>query len=118
MKNHIRLLIVALALTLCVGPIMVVAGCSSTPATRNQTVATLKAVGHTAEAAVSLSAQLFADGKITNDQAYAVFEFYNQKFRPAFRSAVLASKMNVDSISPQEVIDLSSELTAMVSAFR
>ena len=85
MKNLLLILLLATAPAIHVG--------CSTPATRNQTVATLKAVGHTAEAAVSLSAQLYADGKITNDQAWAVFEFYNKRYLPAFRLAVSAAKL-------------------------
>lgn len=105
-----------LILLLATAPVLQT-GCG-TPTTRNQTVATLKAVGHTAEAAVSLSAQLFADGRITNDQAYAVFELYNKRFQPAFRLAVSTAKFDTQAIAPAELLDIANQLTTLVASYR
>ncbi len=93
------------------------AGCGS-PITRNVTVATLKAVGHTAEEAVSLSATLYADGKITEAQAFAVFNIYNQKFQPAFRVARTAAKFDGNAIAPAELLATANELMSLVQSFR
>jgi hypothetical protein len=92
-------------------------GCGS-PTTRTATVATLKAVGHTAEAAVSLSATLYADGKITEKQAWVVFEAYNQRFQPAFRLAVTAAKFDTTVIAPAELLTMATELTTLVASFQ
>ncbi len=92
-------------------------GCGS-PTSRNATVATLLTVGHTAEAAVSLSAQLYADGKITEAQAYAVLDGYNRKFQPAYRIARTAAKFDPNAIAPLELVSLASELTNLVNSYR
>jgi hypothetical protein len=93
-------------------------GCSTPPSGRNVTVATLLVVGHTAEAALSLSAQLYADGKITNDQAYAVFDIYNNKFRKPYELAVVTAKFDKNAIAPAELMDIANKLTALVASYR
>lgn len=106
-----------LLLILLLATTPIIQGCGS-PTTRNATVATLLTVGHTAEAAVSLSAQLYADGKITEAQAYAVFDGYNNKFQPAYRIARAAAKFDPNAIAPLELVSLASELTNLVNSYR
>lgn len=88
-------------------------GCAA-PSTRVAQVQTLKSVGQAAEAAVSLSAQLYRDGKITAAQARQVMTLYDQKFQPAFRLAVSAAQANLDSIASDDVTALASQLSALV----
>lgn len=99
-----------------VAPILT-SGCQ-TPTTQAVTVSTLKAVGHTAEAAVSLSAHLYADGLITEAQAFEIFDAYNKKFRPAYRLAVSAAKFDVNAIAPQELLAIANDLTALVAQYK
>jgi hypothetical protein len=111
MKNLLLILALATAMPLAH------TGCS-TPTTRNTAVATLKAVGHTAEAAVSLSAQLYADGKITEAQAYAVFDAYNTRYLPAFRVARTAARFDGNAVAPLELINIANDLAALVASYR
>ena len=73
-------------------------GCATPPAQRVVSVQTLKTIGQSAEATVTLSAQLYAAGKITAPQAREVFDFYNGKFQPAFRLAVAAVRTARSSV--------------------
>lgn len=87
------------------------------PAQRVVAVQTLKSVGEAAEATVTLSAKLYADNKITSVQARAVFDFYNQKFQPAFRLAVAAVKADVSSAASPDLIALGLKLADLVPQF-
>lgn len=91
-------------------------GCTA-PSGRVVEVQTLKAVGHTAESAVALSAQLYRDHRITADQARAVNTLYDVKFQPAFRVAVNAVQMNLDSIASPELVDLASQISSLVNSY-
>lgn len=88
------------------------------PSTRVVQVQSLKAVGHSAEAAVSLSAQLYRDGLITAAQARLVMAFYDERFQPAYRVAVTAVQANLDSIASPDVIDLAAQLSSLVASFQ
>lgn len=92
-------------------------GCSSPPSARVVQVQSLKAVGQSAEAAVTLSANLYGAGQITAVQARQVMDFYNQKFQPAFRVAVSAVNANLDSIASPDLQALANQLSNLVAAF-
>jgi hypothetical protein len=93
------------------------AGCASPPSARVVQVQSLKAVGHAAEAAVSLAANLYAAKQITAPQAKQVMEFYDQRFQPAFRLAVAGVNANLDSIASADLVALATQLSALVASF-
>lgn len=113
--KSVRLLILAAALGL--GSVAY-QGCSTPPSGRVAQVQTLKAVGHTAEAAVATSAQLYNGHIITAKQARDVIDLYNLKFQPAFRVAVNAVNANLDSIASPELADLAGQLAALVASYQ
>lgn len=80
--------------------------CTAPPSARVVQVQSLKAVGESAESAVTLSAQLYRAGTITPAQARAVMDFYDGKFQPAFRLAVAAVNANLDSLASPDVAAL------------
>lgn len=89
-------------------------GCSSAPSERVVQVQSLKAVGHAAESAVALSAQLYRDGRITAAQARTVLDFYNERFQPVYRVAVSAVNANLDTLASPELLSLAGELSNLV----
>jgi hypothetical protein len=107
-------LVMAFAGLLSVVPV----ACSTAPSNRVQAVQTLKAVGQSAEAAVTLAAQLFRDGKINAAQAQTVVEYYDQKFQPAFRLAVAAVNSDLSSVASPDILALANQLSAMVIVFQ
>lgn len=116
--RNIRLLIVALALSVAGGfCISNFAGCAA-PSSRVVQVQTLKVVGHTAEAAVAASAQLYASGKITAEQARQVMDIYDKQFQPAYRVAVNAVNANLDSIASPELVTIAAQLSALILTFK
>lgn len=115
MKNRI-LLIIALACGAIALPVLETS-CAA-PSERVVQVQTLKAVGHTAEAAVAASAQLYAAGKITAVQARQVMDIYDKQFQPAFRVAVNAVNANLDSIASPELVTIAAQLSALIITFK
>lgn len=115
MKKILSLVLLAVAFT--ASPLSFTA-CKTAPASRVAQVQTLKAVGHTAEAAVSSSAQLYAAGTITAAQAREVMDFYNLRFQPAFRIAVNAVNSNLDSVAAPELAALAAQLSALVLTYQ
>ncbi len=79
---------------------------------------TLKAVGHSAEAAVQLSAQLYQGGKITAAQARSVIDFYDTRFQPAYRIAAAAAKADLSGPASPDVSALASQLLALVASYQ
>jgi hypothetical protein len=106
-----------LALCLACTPLAFV-GCQTPPSARVVQAQTLKAVGEAAEAAVALSAHLYADGKITAAQARAVNAFFDAKFEPPFRLAVAAVKADLSSSASPELAALAGQLVALVAAYQ
>jgi parvulin-like peptidyl-prolyl isomerase len=92
-------------------------GCSTPPPARVVQVQSLKAVGQSAEAAVTLTANLYAAHQITGTQARQVMDFYDQKFQPAFRVAVAAVNANMDSIASPDLQGLANQLSNLVATF-
>lgn len=107
-----------LALALAFSAPILATSCSTAPSERVATVQTLKGVGHTADAAVALSAQLYRDQRITAAQARQVLDFYNQKFQPSFRLAVAMVNANLDSVASPDLVALASQLSALVVQFQ
>jgi len=93
-------------------------GCGTPPSERVAQVQTLKAVGHTAEAAVALSAQLYRDGVIDAVQAHRVLNIYDLKFQPAYRVAVATVNANLDSIASPDLVALASEIASLVASYQ
>lgn len=92
-------------------------GCVAPPSARVVQVQSLKAVGHSAEAAVSLAANLYATNRITAAQAREVMAFYDQRFQPAFRLAVAAVSANLDSVASPDLVALATQLSSLVATF-
>jgi hypothetical protein len=92
--------------------------CAHPPSERVAQVQTLKAVGHTAEAAVATSAQLYAGGQITAEQARAINSLYDTRFQPAFRVAVEAVNANLESVASPELVALAAQLSALVLTYQ
>jgi hypothetical protein len=105
------------ALALALAPVAYT-GCSTPPNERVAAVQTLKAVGHTAESAVAVSAQLYAAGRITPEEARKVVDLYDARFQPAFRIAVNAVNANLDSVASPQLIALAAELSVLVATFQ
>jgi hypothetical protein len=109
-----RILLCMLAsVMLAIAP-LTYSGCSTPPTERTAAVQTLKAVGHSAEAAVELSAKLYQDGRITAAQARQVLDLYNLKFQPAYRVAVTAAQADLSSAASPDLLRLANDLTQLV----
>lgn len=114
---------IILALVLLVACPLAPTGCKTAPAERVvqvqslQSLQSLKSVGQAAEQAVVVSARLYQDGQLTAAQAREVLDFFNQKFQPAFRLAVLAVQSDLSPASP-EVLSLGGQLSALLLSYR
>ncbi len=106
-----------LALALCVAAPLIPTGCQTPPTARVAQVQTLKAVGQSAEAAVTLTANLYAAKQITDAQARSVTTLYDTKFQPAFRVAVAAVNANMDSLASPDLQMLALQLSTLVASF-
>ncbi len=113
MKTIARL---AFALCLACTPLAFVA-CQTPPSARVVQAQTLKAVGEATEAAVALSAHLYADGKITAMQARTVLDAYDGHFQPAYRLAVAAVRADLSSPASPELATLAGQLVALVASY-
>jgi hypothetical protein len=111
----IRILILALGLSLCAGPVLVLTSC----ATSSQPVAvnTLKAVGLTAKAAMDASTQLLKQGSITVPQWQAVAAVYDTRFQPAYNVAVTAVQSDLSSVASPDLVNLAAQLTNLVASY-
>lgn len=111
----IRTLVLAAALLAAPVFFLPLPGCKAPPNERVVAVQTLKSVGQAAEASVALSAQLYHDGRISAVQARQVMEFYDVKFTPSFRLAVIAANSNLDNIASPDVMNLATQLATLVA---
>lgn len=89
--------------------------CSTPPSDRVVAVQTLKAVGHAAEGAVALSAQLYKDNKISAAKARQIADLYDDKFQPAFRAAVAAVKLDYSQPASPELVALAQQLLILAT---
>ena len=118
MKKHLDLILAAAALMLaCIFTPLALTGCNTPPDSRVVAVQSLKAVGASAEASMQLAGQLYQAGKITSGQLIAVANFYDGKFQPTFRIAVLAANSDVTAIAPTDVSALATQLATLVASF-
>ena len=92
--------------------------CGTPPSQRVVTVQTLKAVGETAEAAVKVSAGLYASHQISDVQARAVIALYDQRFQPAFRVAVATANADLSSIASPELLNIAAQLSQLVASYK
>lgn len=106
---------ILVALLLAALPVAGPVGCSTPPSVRVVEVQSLKAVGEAAEAAVALSAHLYASGTVTATQARAVIDFYDGKFQPAFRLAATAARADLSQPASADLAALASQLVALVN---
>ncbi len=113
----LRGLFFALALVGIIAWASVVISCSTPPSARVVQVQTLKAVGQSAEAAVTLAANLYAAKQITGPQTRQVIDLYDGKFQPAFRVAVAAVNANMESFASPELAALAAQISALVASF-
>lgn len=90
-------------------------GCATTGRTQVVQAQTLKSVGQLAEAAVSTTALLYRDGKVTADQAREVNDFFDKTFQPSFRLALAAVKGDANAVASADVVALAGQLTAIVA---
>lgn len=115
--KQIRPIIFVVAALAAISCACTLTSCTTPPSARVVQVQTLKAVGHSAEAAVSLTANLYAGKQITDAQARAVMNLYDQKFQPAFRIAVAAVNANLDALAPADLQTIALQLTNLVASF-
>lgn len=110
-----------ITLFLCVSALCFITGastgCQTAPSQRVVQVQTLKGVGHSAEAAVALAANLYSAGRISVAQLRQVADFYDTKFQPAFRVAVAAVNANLESVASPDLTALAAQLSALVASF-
>lgn len=109
---------IILVLALASPALWLTPGCSTPPSERVVQVQTLKAVGHSAEGVVALSARLYQQRVITAEQARQVMDFYDLKFQPAFRVAVAAVQGNLDSIASPDLVSLAAQLSDLLIQFQ
>lgn len=108
---------ILLAIILACSPVIYTA-CTAPVSERVAAVHSLKAVGHTAESAVETAAVLYRDGHITEAQLKQVTTFYDDKFQPSYRVAVLAAKSDLSFQAPDQLAALASQLAALVVSFQ
>lgn len=106
------------ALVLACTAVSAPTGCTTAPSARVAEGQSLKAVGQAAEAAVALSARLYAGGVITADQARAVIVTFDLRFQPAYRLAVAAVRADLNQPASPEVAALAGQLIALVASFQ
>lgn len=105
-----------LIIALCTVPVFNTS-CNAPASSRVIQNQTLKSVGELAETAVSVSAMLYRDGKISADQARQVMDFYDTRFQPAFRFAVSAAHSDLSSVSSADLALLAVQLSDLVHSF-
>lgn len=112
--KSLRRLFLALALVLAPAPFLTSCVSTQTQQTARQT---LLATGHSAEATVRFAGRLFEDGKISAEQLRTIVRFYDERFQPAFRAAVVASQADLAQPAPPDLAALAAQLTTLVSTF-
>jgi hypothetical protein len=111
-----RLLAVFLALTLCVGPAMIVTGCSTPPSERVVAVQTLKGLGLARESAMRVAGIRYAEGKITDAQRDEIIAKHDQ-FQSAYLLAVAGVQADLTLASPQLVAML-ADLQTLINSYK
>lgn len=88
-------------------------GCLTTQAQQAQT---LEAVGLGAKATVDTAAILLKNGKISVIQFENIAYFYDQRFQPAFRAALILVENNQQAPASLRVVQLAAELASLLPA--
>jgi hypothetical protein len=118
MKNKLlRLLPLVLALAVATPVVINFSGCQTPVDQRTTAVTTLKVVGLTADTAMKLAADAYHNNQIRPDQWQAIADFHDQKFLPAYNTAVQAVQADLSSIATPDVIALCQQLGALIQAF-
>lgn len=114
-----KILLLATALCAFAIPTMTLTSCATATPPEHRVVVyqSLKAVGHAAESAVALSANLYESRQITAAQARQVMDFYDKTFRPAYNLAKNAAGANVDSGASPDLVALAVQLSNLVASF-
>ena len=108
-------LCLSLALALPLAGALGLSGCATPVNQRVVAGQTLKAAGQAAEAAVALSAQLYAERRLSPAVARAVLDFYNDRWQPAYRLALAAAQSDPAQSAPLQLLTLLTQLQGMVS---
>jgi hypothetical protein len=112
MKTHLFRLLFCLMAVMPVG-LTVLPGCQHPPSERVVAVRTLTAAGVAAKAAIDGAAELYLHGKLTQAQWDRVAAFYDHKFQPAFRAAVIAAETDLSREAAPQILSLLAELTQL-----
>lgn len=104
-----------LCFVLLFAPVAFVTGCANTPTTQATKYKTLATVGAAAQAAMDSTTALLKAGKITVLQFQRVAEFYDSKFQPSFRFAVVAAQSDLSSVASPDVTALLANFLTLVS---
>lgn len=104
------LLLAPAAGTLCLST-----GCKHSP----QTLAykSLASVGASVDAAMLAYFDLVKQGKLSNDAQVQVMNLH-MKYQPVFHTAVLAAKMDLNSVAPAELVTLATSLIDTINTLR
>lgn len=107
-----------LAVLACAGVLapMLCTGCATPVNQRTVAGQTLKTAGQAAEAAVAISARLYADKRMSPTVARAVLDFYNDRWQPAYRLALAAAQSDPAQPAPVQLLALLGELQGIVAA--
>lgn len=114
MKKYLNISIALLGLAIAVP--LVETGCTGPQ--QGVAVQTLKSVGETAEVAVAASAQLYHDHLIRADQAQAVIDLFDNKFKPPFNVAVDLAKSNLQTPATAELVALAGQIVSLVASYQ
>lgn len=115
MKKH--LILTLMALTCACAPVGLTS-CSTAPSARVVQVQTLKAVGASVDTSMKVLAELYRDGKITQEQWNKAADIHDRAFLPAYNLAVTAVQANLDSIASPDLINIATQLANAVLNFQ
>lgn len=76
---------------------------------------TLEAVGLSAKATVDTAAILLKNGKISVIQFENVAYFYDNRFQPAFRAALILVENNQQAPASLKLVQLAAELSSLLA---
>lgn len=89
-------------------------GCTTPVNQRVVAGQTIKAAGQAAEAALTLSAQLYAAGRISPAVARGHLDFFDQRWQPAYRVALAAVASDTGAPAPAQLLALLAQFQAMI----
>jgi ABC-type oligopeptide transport system substrate-binding subunit len=113
--KKLRSVLAAVCLLAVVSAPVLTTGCHNTATSQSTKYKTLAAVGAAAQAAMDSTAALLKAGTITVPQFQRVAEFYDGKFQPAFRFAVVAAQADTSSLASPDLTALLVQFTTLVA---